>query len=750
MPAIDQIRQGGTVYEIVPEIAELFSTTKSYSAGDSVIYEAGLYTFKESKTAGAWDATKVDGPSTITEKLAQTNGRLHQLGGNVFDADTYTVLDNMYLSPTGAFAEGTAIPRLIRVEAKPNKIYCIQKTTSTAMRAGAYSDAPVVGARTESFAMHESASDAPLYVRTTEANHYIYIHLFSNSDTQDMQSIEANIKSLCVCESLVDEIDDIKYRYTVIDAPATVPGGKNTVFRIEEGETYVIVNGTTGAITARTLDKSGTVAQVVTEGLKVGERIFFTADQSADQLRVYFAGSGNVYVQHINSPVNGVIEAVKPNINWTIGGISFADGKSVNATNRVRSGFIPCGEYGTTVTLPYGYLFNVFEYLAADEETNLIVRDSSTDWLQAKTYRTTNSRCRYIRIVIKKLDNSDFTDTSVSSVVTVRAFVPTAVNNEKIITDDYDTTVYTNAELPQYSTTDKLSTLYSMWDALTAEYPDNISREVLGTISGKEMRCYTIKPTPLNLPVTGTGSYKYVKTIKILYVTAIHGNEECIAVDDYKFFENLVKNHEPAMLWNNCIIKVIPTANPVGYDANTRNNGNGVNLNRNFPVGWRRATDEYNASGSAPASEIETQLLMKFVLDNSDALLTINSHNTDGWSIGQRAGYAASRFQSDLDVAYSAFCSLDTEMRKSYPAIDTFQPEANSFSLKYSTEFPGSFDQWFTSVGMHGYLIELCVSGGTYSISVDDCRRIRYSAIMALIKSCVKNNRIFDKHEQLI
>lgn len=70
MSAIDQINQGGTTYEIVPEIAELFSIEKTYRAGDHVIYEAGWYTFKTDKYAGAWDATKVDGPFKVTEQIS--------------------------------------------------------------------------------------------------------------------------------------------------------------------------------------------------------------------------------------------------------------------------------------------------------------------------------------------------------------------------------------------------------------------------------------------------------------------------------------------------------------------------------------------------------------------------------------------------------------------------------------------------------------------------------------------------------
>lgn len=51
-------------------IAEAFSAQSTYDVGDSVIYEAGLYTFRANKVAGAWDATKVDGPFKVTEQIS--------------------------------------------------------------------------------------------------------------------------------------------------------------------------------------------------------------------------------------------------------------------------------------------------------------------------------------------------------------------------------------------------------------------------------------------------------------------------------------------------------------------------------------------------------------------------------------------------------------------------------------------------------------------------------------------------------
>ena len=69
MAGIDFIHQNGVDYEIVPEIAPLFKTTVPYYTGDHVIYEAGWYTFKADNSAGAWDATKLDGPFKVSEQL---------------------------------------------------------------------------------------------------------------------------------------------------------------------------------------------------------------------------------------------------------------------------------------------------------------------------------------------------------------------------------------------------------------------------------------------------------------------------------------------------------------------------------------------------------------------------------------------------------------------------------------------------------------------------------------------------------
>jgi protein MpaA len=91
---------------------------------------------------------------------------------------------------------------------------------------------------------------------------------------------------------------------------------------------------------------------------------------------------------------------------------------------------------------------------------------------------------------------------------------------------------------------------------------------------------------------------------KVLVVGAIHGNETAgIAV-----VRRLERLPVPAGvdLW------LVATVNPDGVAAGTRGNAHGVDLNRNFPRGWRPLDGIYE-SGPRAASEPETRAVERLV-----------------------------------------------------------------------------------------------------------------------------------------
>jgi murein peptide amidase A len=94
----------------------------------------------------------------------------------------------------------------------------------------------------------------------------------------------------------------------------------------------------------------------------------------------------------------------------------------------------------------------------------------------------------------------------------------------------------------------------------------------------------------------------------VLVVGCIHGDETA----GRAVVRALVHVRPPAgvALW------LVPTANPDGEAAGTRQNARGVDLNRNFPRGWRPTGPPGSRfyAGPRPASEPETRALRRLVL----------------------------------------------------------------------------------------------------------------------------------------
>ena len=71
-------------------------------------------------------------------------------------------------------------------------------------------------------------------------------------------------------------------------------------------------------------------------------------------------------------------------------------------------------------------------------------------------------------------------------------------------------------------------------------------------------------------------------------------------------------------------ILFIPCLNKYGYEHNIRTNGNGVDLNRNFPTeNWEKTEKQDNSffGGNTPASETETQFIIDIIEKNKPKLI---------------------------------------------------------------------------------------------------------------------------------
>lgn len=93
--------------------------------------------------------------------------------------------------------------------------------------------------------------------------------------------------------------------------------------------------------------------------------------------------------------------------------------------------------------------------------------------------------------------------------------------------------------------------------------------------------------------------------LKVLVVGAIHGDETA----GMRIARRLVR----AKPIDRVRLIVVPTINPDGVAAGTRGNAHGIDLNRNFPYGWRPlGGGEY--SGPSPLSEPESRTAQRLIL----------------------------------------------------------------------------------------------------------------------------------------
>lgn len=105
----------------------------------------------------------------------------------------------------------------------------------------------------------------------------------------------------------------------------------------------------------------------------------------------------------------------------------------------------------------------------------------------------------------------------------------------------------------------------------------------------------------------------------LLILASIHGSEPA-GTPLVERFERWLVDH--ADEWAGKRVAIIPVANPDGYEKRERFNGNGVDLNRNFPAGNRV---ERKVHGESALSEPESRALMR-ALQKFDPVRVVSLH----------------------------------------------------------------------------------------------------------------------------
>jgi protein MpaA len=182
----------------------------------------------------------------------------------------------------------------------------------------------------------------------------------------------------------------------------------------------------------------------------------------------------------------------------------------------------------------------------------------------------------------------------------------------------------------------------------------------------------------------------------VLYTGAIHGDEQSASYILNDWINDLEANAKNIAA--NRQIVIVPTVNPDGLSAGTRNNANNVNLNRNFATNdWKQDINDTNGTvknggGTSPMSEPETQAIAN-LSSQLRPRLVLSYHAVGSVAIGNEAGDSAS-----LAAKYASLVGYNNGT-------------GNSAEI-FSYEISGTYDDWLAQkLGSPSIIIEL----GSYS-----------------------------------
>lgn len=248
-----------------------------------------------------------------------------------------------------------------------------------------------------------------------------------------------------------------------------------------------------------------------------------------------------------------------------------------------------------------------------------------------------------------------------SNVSNIESGLDRALNNQYYILDDLRG-VYNRPDGLESGASDgslplvdsKYTDLYAIYDDLVTNYPDYVTKTLLGTeTTGLPIYQYTFNND------IRFNYERNIKKPKLLLQSGIHGDEKSSTWAMAQFLKDLcynnVDNDILSYIYWNVELIVIPCANPWGWNENSRFNANGVSIGSTF-----------NGDNIQP----ETELIQAVVNANLDVDYVIDYHNIAN---GVTYGY----IQSNDDYSATLYCNTVKTLAKKWK---------NEYSLSESIE----------------------------------------------------------------
>ena len=240
------------------------------------------------------------------------------------------------------------------------------------------------------------------------------------------------------------------------------------------------------------------------------------------------------------------------------------------------------------------------------------------------------------------------------------------------------------SELPIYANifTVNGDDILNKYEELRLNNLEYIHREVLGLDSSGLYTIYKYVFTPK----------KFTKTV--ILSTLMHGSELSAPLAVLRFLTEMVDNSiiHPILnyLRENIRIIVIPNINHYGsmQTLKTRQNANGVDLNRNFDFYWENYPVENVSTGrfkgTAPFSEVESVYIKNVIEEyENNTVAYIDFHNLGGTTQGNIAPIYFSKKHKNIDnEIFSLQEKLANLWEGDYRLLYSYNPTAHAYVME--------------------------------------------------------------------
>lgn len=234
-----------------------------------------------------------------------------------------------------------------------------------------------------------------------------------------------------------------------------------------------------------------------------------------------------------------------------------------------------------------------------------------------------------------------------------------------------------------------------------------ITRQQIGTAPTSDHGDIPVYAYSFNPPKTQIAIAKDDYMPKVFINCGTHGGEKMTPFVVYDFLKDMIDNWKDQPFLEFCRFNIpfviIPVLNCDGWYKNLRVNMNGVDINRNYSVGWTLGTPGTETyGGPEPFSEAESKLIRDFVATITDKFVGIDFHN---FSANTNMWYFESHNQFVNNVGRVITQVVSRRIKSKY----TWIPQDESAILGYSsidTLKQGKTAAYLESIGMYALTLE--------------------------------------------